>query len=647
MYVDNKPLQRINTVFPFILLLIAGLGLSLTLYLDRLDLTLTSLIIIVPLLVAAVILYRNRDLKINELSLPLYAGRIQFSHLFLIDCLIFIISLIFLVSFPARPLVYFVLISVFAGILLMQIFCQRSDRSDVLIIAEIMALSLSLIWGVSLKYPLYFGDTDSLVHLRYIDIILQTGHIQNADLTYLNYPLYHIFNAVGIEITGISVSTALFLFMGITWQAGILFSYLTFRELTNSSNIAAIACLLLASSSQIIFYGSYSIARSLSFVFFMYWIYLIIHKANKSIGYLILSFIIMIAMIMTHHVNVILIIPLLLLVYIFQLFFNRFRSNKPFEPLYIYLFSICTIGYLIWFAQGLSNTTLIGTLRALLDTDASISGDITAGYGPSVIIGVIYYAFVILLCLLGIRVIFSLFSSNHNYRIAGVFGLSGFVMLILYVPGPLDLLPISNILMTSRFNLIVSPFIAFLMAYGICFLLKRNVAINQNSGLVLTLPVLAAGFVALMTFFSIISTGNAQDYDDFPHTSTIDTPYFGYQELQSFTFLRDRGDKSLTLYSDYQTRRNEFMLGDFATRRIIQGGDISYIRNGYLLLRNAELQRKHALTFSPDGFGAETYRYRLDPAQPELDIITNTASKDRIYTNGSVSIFAIYPGDVP
>jgi hypothetical protein len=647
MYVENRFLSRVNVIFPFLLLLVAISGLSFTVYLGRTDLTLTSLVFVVPMFFAAVILFKNRSLRITDLTLPVYAGRIQFSHLFLINCIIFTISLILLVSSPTRPLAYFILVSLYSGILLLQIFCRRSPRTDFLIVLEILFLSLSLIWGVSLKYPLYFGDTDSLIHLRYIDIILTTGHIQNHDVTYLYYPLYHIFNAVGIEITGLSISTALFLFMGITWQAGILFSYLIFRSLTGSSKIAAIACLLLASSSQIIFYGSYSIARSLSFVFFLGWLFLVISKPEKNVWYLILSFIVMAAMILTHHVNVILIIPLLLLVYLCQIFYNRFRRNKPFEPLYIYLFAVCVIGYLIWFAPELSNTTLISTIRAILGSDMSIMGDITAGYGPSVIIGIIYYSFVLLLCLLGLRIIFGFVNPGHNSRIAGAFALAGFFMLIVYLPGPLDLLSVSGLLMTSRFNLIVSPFIALLMAYGIYFLLKNNVTGNSYSSSVLVLPVFTAGFVAIMTFFSTVSTGNAQDYDNFPHTSTIDTPYFTHQELKSFTFLRDQGNNTLTLYSDYQTRRNDYILGDFATRRIIQDGDISYIHNGYLVLRSAELERKHALTFSPDGFGATSYRYKIDPLNPENNIIATTAAKNRVYSNGNVQVFAIYPGKAP
>jgi uncharacterized membrane protein len=147
--------------------------------------------------------------------------------------------------------------------------------------------------------------------------------------------------------------------------------------------------------------------------------------------------------------------------------------------------------------------------------------------------------------------------------------------------------------------------------------------------------------VSIMTFFSTVSTGNAQDNDNFPHTSIIDTPYFSSMEVSSFSFLNEKADSTVPLYADYQTKRNEFDLSNFETKYIIKGGDIRYINEGYLVLRIAELQRKQGLTFSPDGFGADTYRYQIDSSNAESNIVTNLASTSRVYSNESVQIFYI------
>jgi hypothetical protein len=303
--------------------------------------------------------------------------------------------------------------------------------------------------------------------MHFIDTILQTGHIQTYELTYLYYPLYHIFSAVGVELTGITLRTALFIMMGLCWQVAVILGYLLFKKLTDSPRLAAVACLLFASGSQLIFYGSYAIARSLAFVFFMAWIYLVSSKATRDLRFLFLSLVVMVAMIMTHHVNVLLVIPLLLLVYICQIIINRRRSDRPLEPLLVYLLSISGIAYLVWLAPDLSGDILVGAVRSALTTDTSIvGGDVSGGYGVSVITGAVYYSFVLFLCFLGMRVLFNQLKIADN-RAAGAFALAGFVLLLVYVPGPLDLLPLSGILMTYRLNLMASPFIALLMACGV------------------------------------------------------------------------------------------------------------------------------------------------------------------------------------
>jgi len=640
MDIERRQIGRMANLLPYLMLLLAASGLSATLLLHRRDLTFTSLIYVVPLVVGAGILFINKPLSKNILKQPVYVGKVRFEHLFLINSLILIVSLIISVSSPTRTLAYFILMAVFSGLILLQIFCQRPSWTNGLIIAEIIGLSLSLIWGTSLKYPLYFGDTDTLIHMHYIDTILTTNHIQTEDITYLNYPLYHIFNAIGIEITGLSIRNSLFIFMGLAWQAGILTSYLIFKELTKSSQFSAIACLITATSSQIIFYGSYAIARSLSLIFFIIWIYLIISKAKQSGQYLFLSTIVMLAMIMTHQANVILTIPILFLILVCQVIVNRFQRYQPLNPMFVILFSICTIAYLIWFATGLSSSTLVATLRSIFTANTGIRRDVTSGYGLSVITGAVYYSFALLAGLLGLRVILNHFQLNQSARAAGSIALAGFFLLAVYVPGPMDLLPVSDILMTNRFNLIASPFVALIMAYGIFYMNDNNISrINLRN---VTLPILPAVFMILMTFFALVSTGNAQDYDHFPHTANIDTPYFTEAELSSFSFLQASGDKDLPLYSDYQTKRNDLSLSNFTNRYIIQSGDISYIQNGYLILRAEELQRKKALTFSPDGYGTNSYRYFLDQLNPQQNILTNLSAKNLIYSNGDVQISYIH-----
>jgi uncharacterized membrane protein len=631
--------SRTIKLFPYFLLLIACLGLSVTILLNRIDLTVASLAVVVPIVLAAIILIANKQYTYAAPVVPTI-NKLDFSHLFLINILIFIISVIILVVYPTRPLAYFIFIAVFSGVLFLQILSRRPGWTDNLILIEIVFLSLNILWGVTLKYPLFFLDTDSMGHLNIINNILNTSHVESHLITYQYYPLYHIYTAVGIEITGMSIKTGLFVIIGIAWQAGIVFAFLIFRDLSKSGKFALLACLLFASSSQIIFYGNYAIARSLAFVFLMCWLYLIFRKAAKDPVYFLLSLIAMAAMIMTHHVNVLLVIPVLVTLYLCQVFIKKFQQVHIIEPLFIILVIISALSYMMWIATDMAVAVLPGMIRSLIMTDNTLVGDFTRGYGFSIMLGALYYSFALLVCLLGMRLVFNSKNSARYNGKANAFAFTGFPLLLVYIPGFVDLLPSSDVIFAHRLQLIVTPIIAFLMAYGIIYIFSLK-SKRRGSPQAPAASVLAVIMVMIMTFTSMISTGNAQDYDHFPHTSAIDTPYFGNTELNSFQFLNNKANHETPLYTDYQTMRNEFMLNGFSTRNILTGGDVSYIRNGYINLRTAELRRKTALSFSPDGKGRVIYRYQIDPAQPEQNILNNLEEANRIYSNRAVQIFFV------
>jgi uncharacterized membrane protein len=638
---QSRLTKSLRLILPYFLLVISISGISITIILQRFDLTVLGLILVVPLILAAIILLINRKINNYESDLPKYMSHMQFHHLFLINMLIYIVSIFILITYTTRPLVYFIFMAMYSGVILLQIISQRPKWTDGLIVFEIILLSLNLIWGVTLKYPLYFGDTDTLVHLRLIETILQTSHTETYYLDYIYYPIYHILVAVGSEVTGWSIRTVLFITIGIAWQAGIIFAYLIFKKLTNSRTLGLTGCLLFASSSQVIFYGSYAVARSLAFVFMVCWLYLILGKAKKEIKYLSLSIIIMAAMIMTHHINVMYLIPVLLLVYIFQIFIYRSWTKGIINPLFICLLIISTISYLVFIAFSMSGSVLPIVIKEILRSTGTFDSNPTHGYGFSVLPNMIYYSFVLLLCLLGISIIFSRNKLSHRIKMAGIIGLSGFVLLLVYVPGPVDLLPVSNIMLTSRLPLVVSPFIIFLMVYGVKYIYNVIGTSKIKTAISSYLIVLPVCFVAVMTFFSTISVGNSEDSNSFAYTASSDSPYFANTELKSFSFLNDKADTTLPLYTDYQAMRNDFSLSNFNDRNIIENGDISYIKDGYILFRNNEFEKKKALSFSPDGKGRYIYRYRLDSLNPQQDILINFESKDRVYCNGSVQIFML------
>jgi uncharacterized membrane protein len=285
-------------------------------------------------------------------------------------------------------------------------------------------------------------------------------------------------------------------------------------------------------------------------------------------------------------------------------------------------------------------TTLPGKIQTLLETDVSIKGNPLQGYGLIVILGQVYYSFVLLFCLLGVRRILDCYRSAKSSRNAYVFALVGFFMLVVYMPGPLDLFAQSDISFVRRLILIVSPFIACLAAYGIEHLVSLKDTFRYGPTKSVYLPVLAIILAAPMTFFSLIGTGNAQDCSYFPHTAETDTPYFTNSELTAFSFMNEEADTSLPLYSDYQTQRNTLWMMNFESLNPIQSANISYIQSGYVLIRVGELQRRGSLSFWDEV--TSVYRYHIDPADPQSNILVSLSTEDVIYNNGDVQTYIIH-----
>lgn len=653
----SRRVERIASLLPYIMLVSAAAGLAATILMRRPDLTIFSLVLVVPLVLAATLLLADRNYSGDYM--PVYAGHIRFQHLFLLNITVLLISLMFLVTQSTRPIAYFVLISISSGLILGQIVCRRPQWTDALILLQIVLLSLDLIWGLTLKYPLYFGDTDILVHMNLIHTIVQTGHVQTYYPDYEQYALYHIFMALGIDITGASIRTTVFILAGLSWQVGIVFAFLLFRHLAKSTRMALVACLLFAASSQVIFYGSYAIPRALAFVLFMGWLYLIVDKAQRDTRYVFLSVVVLAAMIMTHHLNVLYAIPVLFAAYVCQLFVRRFRQEHTLDLLFVYLLTIGAVSYFLWAASGMTGAAIgaIWTnLIALEEGIKSLSG-ITNGFGMDVVFGTLYYSFALLLCLLGIRTILKRLQLTDTRITEGAFGLAGFVLLVVYVPGFLYLFPLSDLLLTDRLSLMASPFVALLMAYGVLHLLRarpfaaRSLHTHAYS---YALPVV---LIIIATFFSATSIGNAKDTNYLPQTKNVDSPYFTQSELDSFSFLAHRADSSLTFYTDYATSRDDYSFGiptaqpyaytygagignetAVSNRSIIR--NISEVRQGYLVLRLAELQRKQSLGFLPPT-GTNPVRYPISELEPQLQALSRSPDASEVYSDGDVEIYLV------
>jgi hypothetical protein len=631
-------LSNLATIFPYVLFLIAIAAFFAAYIIGETTYALKSLIFVIPVIISAIILlFKSHN---NGTFLFNFSTRIRFVHIFLITILLFIISLILLVSLTTRPWSYFIIISLMVGLIFLQIYCERSEWTDYLIIIEVVSLSLDLTWGVSLKYPLYFADTDILYHLNYINMVINTDHISGFGVDYINFPLFHIFNAIGVELTNLSLKNSYFILSGITWQIGIIISYLIFKKFSNSGKFSLIACLILAASQQIIFYGMYSITRSMAFVLALSWLYVILGKPN--IKKLFLSFIIMAALILTHHTTVLFLIPVMVVVYIFQKLFGEKSDTSEIQLLPIELLIICFFSYIVFNARQFSDMTIPMWFQAIFTNEHPLVSLtwVTTGSPITSALNAVYFSFALLFSLIGIGATFKKHDLKSKYPIFLGIALASLIFLIFFIYGPSDLIPQFQNALLYRIALIVSPFIMLVITSGIeyCGYIS-NYKIFKRSG---SAFFLVSVLLILMTFFSVIGGANATDNNYVLKKSNKATGYFTNSELDSFMFINDKCDVNSNLYSDWSTIRNEFYLSSFTLRQIIKDGNLSNVTKGYVVFRYGELERTEGLTLTTTGFNSGIYRYNnFGLPASESDIAKKLASKSRIYSDDDVQIYVI------
>jgi len=637
---------RLGELLPYIGIVAVTIAFLVTIGLGRLDLGIKGLYLAVPIIIASVWLIRRKSLSevTAEEDTPLVAlSSPRFTQLTLLNALIFIVSIILLLVSETRPVGYFILMAVFAGIVFVQILgiTKGSGWQKAIILGELVLLALNLVWSVTLKYPLYVGATDIPYHLHFIDSILQSSHVTSAMGGYQAFPLYHIFLASGIEVLGVNLRDGFFILAALAYVPSILFAYLIFKSITKSERLSLIACFLFSVSAEFIYYGGYMVTRSLAFVLFMMILYLLFRQP-RSIGFIAILALFSATIILTHQTTLAYISVILALFVGFQWLMARPLSNPgsqiKFTSIYLAIFVAAFISY--WFlgtggyVQEVATSIEIpgftpgvpseGALASVLEGFASVKNHIADML-------FLFFAW------LGFSYLLRR-ASDKKYATYTAIGLLGLVFLVIYLLNPIHLLPLVNkVFLAYRVPLLLTVFMSLAMAYGIVVLaksFKSNKAGLEKKAIIPFIMVMVVAF----SFFSITCVKNASDVPDFRNPYFGVRRYFTEAELSAFTFVQERvpSEVETPLYSDYFAKR--YFAGYPAVT--ITKPDISYIEQGYLLLRTGELEARWLLFSSGTcGFGGTLYDYNLETAKPNSNILNYLSSEERIYSNRGNQIY--------
>lgn len=633
---STSGLLYISAVFPYLLLIIPVFGLCFALYIGRLDFAVRGLVVVIPSELAALFLLRYNNNQLSTLN-PCFEIKISSKILPKIFMILFITSGIILAWTSVRPWYYFLFVLMIIICILFQILSTNINKT--LILGEIILTNLSLIFGVVLKYPLYFGGTDTIPHIFFSKITSISGHVIPLDLdtTYASFPLYHIFVAIGGDILNLDTKTALFLLTSLSFILVVPIIFLLFRNIIREPRILLLTCLCFSLSSTVVFYGTYVVTRALAFILFMIILYLITCASTKaqSVKYNLLAVILAIALIATHQVSLPQFVILLLLFVICESMCNVKIINRIFLLSLIILF----LGYWFFSSAGIFVEALINSRISSVHLEALvIKSTVGIGNEYSYLLSNISVIISLFFILIGIAY---LLSQKDMIKYGSVFALFGLVTGFIYIPNPLQTLwDVMILFRTDRFLLFISPILALLMATGI-YIIYNNLLLKNRSNVMSSIIIVS--ILVVFSFFTICYE-NASDCDDFPWTTSHN--YFNDQEMQGSTFIKEYVPEGSSLTSDEQFQRfldiPYFSLTEQLSLPYFKSNTISSVEelvnnNGYIAFRYGEFYR-YGLSFlnKPDRLN---YIYKFNQKNNAC-LEDSLKQKDTVYNNKGLILYS-------
>ena len=558
---------------------------------------------------------------------------------------IFYISslVVLLLSEGSRPPYYFIFILGLYLSVFLQIFSKKVNPP--LILAETFLIAINLIYSVTLNYDFYFGTTDILPHIFLSEVTAMSGRTIPTSLSdYAYFPLYHVLIAETSELLNISTKNSLFLVTAPIYAITIIFLYYLFNYITNNRQISLLSCVLFSVSSVVLYYGVNVITRTMAFIMFIVLLYLVYSVNFKKLSLKALSVIVAVFLTLVHNVS----LPQLVLLLIILLISEYIIGNGSYisKPFFILLNVIFT-SYWFFIAYIFVQRSLAPRLQSqFLDSIVLTAGGAEVLQESLInLVGLLDKSIFLFFALIGI----SFLLKNYRNNYASVLGLFALLTLIFYVPNPLNTIWQFKVLFrVDRFMLFVSPFMAFVMGYGLYIFwnyMSKYSPRKVNSATIVVL--LFSTFVLVSSIYSI------GDSDFLGQGARHE--YFTSEELSGFEHIFKYVPIDSSIYTDYYSSRffylplipatsAEMNISSYDNYRIGDVNKLSQYR-GYIVLRTKEFLRSGLYFGSEESTLRDTanYFYQGLP-ENQLELQSNLAGLSKIYSSSSTDIFIPHKG---
>ncbi|MDI3541384.1 MAG: hypothetical protein PWQ62_298 [Candidatus Methanomethylophilaceae archaeon] len=429
-----------------------------------------------------------------------------------------------------RPTSYFIIISILATIIALEIFSFDASHSFWSIFMKIVILSLVLRGGIYFNYPSVIGY-DAYFHTKMAEGITLTGHVLPIEISgkYFYAPVLHILiSNVGV-LCQLPIKYAVFLSIGVISVISTLFIYIIGKSVAGP-RVGLFAVLLANLTNQLIMRGIVNITPgSLVLCYFLVILYLFFVDTNHPLIRTVLLILFSLMMIITHQLTTFAVFIILTTLFFSHTFISYTKGvslhRYPSITAYILFFGISIVIY--WMNMSLPNGStffdiMLNSFLSMFDGGAYGSDILVVGYSFN---QPLFDRVVLQLC----------------YLILPFFAIGGLLLWI----GPEN---------EKRFSIAVTAAVLFLIIYGIPLLGFRNPLTDRWMPLLsVLLALLAAAFiyksanllssrsmktcvvfliVFIFTFLMITTPGINKDNPLVAEDTTIRNQ-FTYSELQA------------------------------------------------------------------------------------------------------------------
>ncbi|OPY27126.1 MAG: hypothetical protein A4E28_02146 [Methanocella sp. PtaU1.Bin125] len=603
------------------------MGALLLLALGQYQFLILSIYMIVPVIVAPVlyIALSNR----SETPRTASGGEEEFRMLLTGFLFCFAFSLTLLYAFEIRPLAYYVVIAAMATIVFVQISrCAITPGKTAVILLQIMAMSLNISWGITLKYFQFVGRTDMLPHTFYTESLIQLGHVTPVLYDYEPFPLWHIMNA-GISMAA-GAELPVYKVMAVTGALAFVLLpgivYLIGAKLFGDDRTALTAALVVSFFPDIVLMGVSTIARVVAQVLMVFLLYMLIAGKGRARYLLIVP--LTAGILLYHSISILFIILILFIIYCLQILFVR--KQERFVSLgYIAFATILTAGY--WMLNANIMIQRLISNASAPSTPISLPQALVENVPWNELFNYLQYTPSLLLILVGAFLLMRPDLYGGRARVIGVAALS---MSWLAFPGPVLLIgKLAEGLGIERVSEYTFPLLVLASAAGLAGLYSRTGKYGRTV------------VVALFAVWVLLAVSNDWVASDNPLVERpFYTYYFSGQEIAGM----DRLVTHVTgvLQSDYVPNRyyESSPYEPITTLIEVDTNNQTFVRRdakGVLLIRNGE-QAKRELRIGvlddsryihkPER-GAFGYYSRSQPVWDTLP------AYNRVYDSGAITAY--------